>query len=403
MAEIVLEHITKRYPDGALAVDNIDLAIKDGEFVILVGPSGCGKSTTLNMIAGLEDITEGELKIGGVVVNNKAPKDRDIAMVFQSYALYPHMTVRQNMAFALTLAHTPENVIKQKVDEAARILDLTEHLDRKPANLSGGQRQRVAMGRAIVRDPVAFLMDEPLSNLDAKLRVQTRTQVSRLQKRLGTTMVYVTHDQTEAMTLGDRVAVMRAGKIQQVGPPQVLYDHPDNLFVAGFMGSPSMNFMTATVEEGVLRSQLGDLPLPDEIRRALEGSNGARDVIAGVRPENFEDAGIVDSTLRQYGVTFNASIDVVESLGSDIYAYFTPAGRDESRDVGPGHAELDELAADSGISATGGGGDQITARLDAATKIREGDTAELWVDARKVHVFDAESGKSLTPAPPAAA
>jgi multiple sugar transport system ATP-binding protein len=301
------------------------------------------------------------------------------------------------------LAHTPDNVIKEKVDEAARILDLTEHLDRKPANLSGGQRQRVAMGRAIVRDPVAFLMDEPLSNLDAKLRVQTRTQVSRLQKRLGTTMVYVTHDQTEAMTLGDRVAVMRAGKIQQFGAPQVLYDHPDNLFVAGFMGSPSMNFMTATVEEGVLRSQLGDLPLPDEIRRALEGSKGSRDVIAGVRPENFEDAAIIDSTLRQYGVTFNASIDVVESLGSDIFAYFTPAGRDDSRDAGPGHAELQELAADSGVSATGGGNDQITARLDAATKIREGDTAELWVDARKVHVFDAESGKSLTPAPPEAA
>ena len=238
MAEIVLDEITKRFPDGALAVDKVSLDIADGEFVILVGPSGCGKSTTLNMIAGLEDISEGELRIGGQVVNNKAPKDRDIAMVFQSYALYPHMTVRENMAFALKLAKTPQSVIDQKVNEAARVLELEPHLDRKPANLSGGQRQRVAMGRAIVRDPSAFLMDEPLSNLDAKLRVQMRTQVSRLQRRLGTTTVYVTHDQTEAMTLGDRVAVMRGGRLQQVGPPQELYERPANLFVAGFIGSP---------------------------------------------------------------------------------------------------------------------------------------------------------------------
>ncbi len=220
MAEIVLDNVTKRYPDGALAVDKINLDIADGEFVILVGPSGCGKSTTLNMIAGLEDITEGELRIGGKVVNNMTPKDRDIAMVFQSYALYPHMTVRDNMGFALKLAKTPQNVINEKVEEAARILDLTQHLDRKPANLSGGQRQRVAMGRAIVRDPSAFLMDEPLSNLDAKLRVQMRTEVSRIQRRLGTTMVYVTHDQVEAMTLGDRVAVMRNGMLQQVASPR---------------------------------------------------------------------------------------------------------------------------------------------------------------------------------------
>ncbi|HEX3908175.1 MAG TPA: ABC transporter ATP-binding protein [Mycobacteriales bacterium] len=398
MADIVLDHITKRYPDGALAVDDISMEINDGEFVILVGPSGCGKSTTLNMIAGLEDITEGELRIGGVVVNNKAPKDRDIAMVFQSYALYPHMTVRQNMAFALELAHTPDNVIKEKVDEAARILDLTQHLDRKPANLSGGQRQRVAMGRAIVRDPAAFLMDEPLSNLDAKLRVQTRTEVSRLQKRLGTTMVYVTHDQTEAMTLGDRVAVMRAGKIQQYDSPQTLYERPDNLFVAGFMGSPSMNFMSATVEEGKVRSKLGDIPLSDELRRSLEAAKADRGVILGVRPENFEDAGLVDATIRQYGVTFNATVDVVESMGSDVFAYFTPTGQDPERDAGPGHAELEELAADSGATDTGGANDQVTARLDAATKIHEGDTAELWVDSRKIHVFDSESGKSFNPA-----
>jgi multiple sugar transport system ATP-binding protein len=398
VADIVLDKITKRYPDGALAVDSIDLDIADGEFVILVGPSGCGKSTTLNMIAGLEDITEGELRIGGTVVNNKAPKDRDIAMVFQSYALYPHMTVRQNMAFALELAKTPPDVIKSKVEEAARILDLTQHLDRRPANLSGGQRQRVAMGRAIVRDPAAFLMDEPLSNLDAKLRVQTRTEVSRLQRRLGTTMVYVTHDQTEAMTLGDRVAVMRAGKIQQVGPPQYLYNHPDNLFVAGFMGSPAMNFMSATAEEGMLRSKLGDIPMSDELRRAMESAGAGRAVIAGIRPEHFEDAGLVDSSIRQYGVTFNATIDVVESMGSDVFAYFTPADHDTSQ-AGPAHAELAELAADSGANDTGGTGDQMTARFDPATKVREGDTAEMWVDAREIHVFDAETGKNLSPAP----
>src|SRR5216117_69081 len=250
MAEIELEHITKRFPDGSLAVNDFNLNIADGEFVILVGPSGCGKSTTLNMIAGMEDITSGELRIGGQVVNNKTPKDRDIAMVFQSYALYPHMTVRENMGFALKLAKTPQATIMEKVDEAARILDLTQFLDRRPANLSGGQRQRVAMGRAIVRDPAAFLMDEPLSNLDAKLRVQTRTEVSRLQRRLGTTMVYVTHDQVEALTLGDRVAVMRAGVIQQVDRPQQLYDNPRNLFVAGFIGSPAMNFLAGRVENG---------------------------------------------------------------------------------------------------------------------------------------------------------
>lgn len=253
MAEIVLDGITKRYPDGALAVHDFNLTIADGEFVILVGPSGCGKSTTLNMIAGLEDITEGTLRIDGRVVNDRAPKDRDIAMVFQSYALYPHMNVRDNMGFALRLAKTDKAVVNAKVEEAARILDLTQHLDRKPANLSGGQRQRVAMGRAIVRDPKAFLMDEPLSNLDAKLRVQMRTQIAALQRRLGTTTVYVTHDQVEAMTLGDRVVVMRGGVVQQVGTPQDLYDGPVNLFVAGFIGSPGMNLLAATLEQGRLR------------------------------------------------------------------------------------------------------------------------------------------------------
>src|SRR5919108_457138 len=257
MAEIVLDKLTKRYPDGALAVSDVDIEIADGEFIILVGPSGCGKSTMLNMIAGLEDISSGELRIDGVRVNEKAPKDRDIAMVFQSYALYPHMTVRENMGFPLKLAKVDKAEINRKVEEVAKILDLTHHLDRKPANMSGGQRQRVAMGRAIVRSPKAFLMDEPLSNLDAKLRVQMRTSVSKLQKRLGTTTVYVTHDQTEAMTLGDRVVVMRGGVVQQIGAPQHLYEHPANLFVAGFIGSPAMNFLPAELAEGAIRSALG--------------------------------------------------------------------------------------------------------------------------------------------------
>ena len=391
MADIVLDKVTKRFPDGALVVDSVSLEIADGEFVILVGPSGCGKSTTLNMIAGLEDITEGELRIGGKVVNDKAPKDRDIAMVFQSYALYPHMTVRGNMAFALKLAKTPQETIDQKVNDAARVLDLTQHLDRKPANLSGGQRQRVAMGRAIVRDPSVFLMDEPLSNLDAKLRVQMRTEVSRLQKRLATTTVYVTHDQTEAMTLGDRVAVMRGGVLQQVGPPQDLYNAPKNLFVAGFIGSPAMNFLPATLEDGKLRTRLGDIEPIDELRRTLEARrNGSRDMILGIRPENFEDAALVGDDVRPHGITFPATIDVVESMGSDVYAYFTLEG-------GPAQSqELEELAHDSGRADTGSDSDQIVARLEAATGIREGHEAQLWADSRTIHVFDPSSGQNLS-------
>src|ERR687896_2122439 len=263
MAEITMDGLTKRYPDGFEAVKGMDLDIQDGEFIILVGPSGCGKSTALRMIAGLEDITEGELRIGGEVVNERAPKDRDVAMVFQNYALYPHMSVRDNMGFALKLRGLPKEEINSKVEEAARILDLQQHLDRKPSQLSGGQRQRVAMGRAIVRDPKAFLMDEPLSNLDAKLRVQMRTQVARIQNQLGTTMLYVTHDQTEAMTLGDRVAVMRAGIIQQVDSPKVLYEDPVNLFVAGFIGSPAMNFMAAEVSGGKVRLPFGEANVPE--------------------------------------------------------------------------------------------------------------------------------------------
>ncbi len=391
MSEIVLDHITKRYPDGALAVSDFNLAIKDGEFVILVGPSGCGKSTTLNMIAGLEDISDGELRIGGKVVNNAAPKDRDIAMVFQSYALYPHMTVRENMGFALKLAKAPKDVINAKVMEAAEILDLTQHLDRKPANLSGGQRQRVAMGRAIVRDPAAFLMDEPLSNLDAKLRVQMRTQVSRIQRRLGTTMVYVTHDQTEALTLGDRIAVMRSGLLQQVGSPQDLYERPINLFVAGFIGSPAMNFLSGTLEEGKLRTSLGDFPLSDQLRREAESVKAGRQVIVGIRPENFEDATLVSPDLRDKGITFRTTIDVVESLGSDVFVYFT-----RGRETGVTATELEELARDSGRSETGGSGDSVVARLDAASRVREGGEAELWADARALHVFDPSTGRNLS-------
>src|SRR2546421_950769 len=321
MAEIKLEHVTKRYPDGYEAVKDMSLDIQDGEFVILVGPSGCGKSTALRMIAGLEDISEGDLYIGDEVVNDRAPRDRDIAMVFQNYALYPHMTVRDNMGFALKLKHVDKEEINRKVEEAARILDLEQHLDRKPANLSGGQRQRVAMGRAIVRDPQAFLMDEPLSNLDAKLRVQTRAEVARIQQRTGTTTVYVTHDQTEAMTLGDRVAVMRTGVLQQVGSPLELYNNPKNLFVAGFIGSPAMNFMPATVEGDSVRLPMVDLRLPPELHGALQGREGAT-LIAGVRPENFEDAALVGEA-RSRGATFRARIDVLESLGAELYAHFS--------------------------------------------------------------------------------
>jgi len=324
-------------------------------------------------------------------VNGRAPKDRDIAMVFQSYALYPHMTVRENMGFALKLAKTPQNVIDEKVNEAARVLDLTAHLDRKPANLSGGQRQRVAMGRAIVRNPSAFLMDEPLSNLDAKLRVQMRTEVSRIQRRLGTTTVYVTHDQTEAMTLGDRVAVMRSGVLQQIGSPQDLYDNPDNLFVAGFIGSPAMNFFPATLEEGSLNSPFGAIPLTPQLGQTLTRANAGREVILGLRPENFEDASLVGPQESGYGITFRTTIDVVESMGSDVYAYFAQ-GRDNTLNVD----QLTELAQDSGRADTGGSGDTVTARLDSATQVREGQEAELWVDTRAMHVFDPQTGRNYT-------
>src|SRR5215216_2937545 len=321
MAEILLKDITKRYPDGTEAVKQVSLEIGDGEFIILVGPSGCGKSTALRMIAGLEDISDGDLLIGGERVNDLSPRDRDIAMVFQNYALYPHMTVRDNMGFALKLAKDEPAEINKRVEEAARILDLQDHLDRKPANLSGGQRQRVAMGRAIVRSPKAFLMDEPLSNLDAKLRVQMRTEVARIQQRLETTTIYVTHDQTEAMTLGDRVAVMRGGIIQQVAPPKELYEQPANLFVAGFIGSPSMNFVPAHLEGDTIKLPFGDAEIPGWIKTRMQGkeAQGKREVIAGVRPEHFEDAQVEPD---RPGLRFRAPVAVVESMGSELYAYF---------------------------------------------------------------------------------
>jgi multiple sugar transport system ATP-binding protein len=389
VADIVLDHVTKRFADGTTAVDDANLHIADGEFVILVGPSGCGKSTCLNMMAGLEDVTEGEIRIGGRVVNQLAPKDRDIAMVFQSYALYPHMTVRENMAFGLKLAHLDRAEIGRKVDRAAELLELNGLLDRRPANLSGGQRQRVAMGRAIVRSPQAFLMDEPLSNLDAKLRVQMRTTVARLQNQLGTTTVYVTHDQTEAMTLGDRVAVMRAGVIQQVGTPEELYERPRNLFVAGFIGSPAMNFLPGTLEDGHLHTALGDVALPTEVQAKVQRAGGGPDLILGIRPEHFEDAALVNGR-RAEGLTFSAVVDVLESLGADKYAYFRLRGPRATAQ------ELEELAADAGANDAPGGTDQVVARLDPASRAREGQRLQLWFDPGKLHLFNPGNGAHLT-------
>ena len=389
MASVTFDKATRLYPGSTRpAVDQIDLEVADGEFLVLVGPSGCGKSTSLRMLAGLEDVNAGRILIGDRDVTQMPPKDRDVAMVFQNYALYPHMTVRENMGFALKLAGADKEEIAGKVEEAARILDLEQHLDRRPANLSGGQRQRVAMGRAIVRDPKAFLMDEPLSNLDAKLRVQMRTEVAKLQSRLETTTVYVTHDQVEAMTLGDRVAVMRAGVLQQVGAPSELYDDPKNLFVAGFIGSPAMNFMPAEIEGGRVRLPIGEAELGEEAR----GHEGK--VIAGLRPESFEDAAMIDDELkRRRGVEIEAEIDLVESLGSDLYAYF------HVESEGVESEQLADLAEES-IGETGAaslreGEEQIVARLDPASGIKRRERARLWADTSKLHLFDPESGESL--------
>lgn len=368
MAEIVLDHVCKRYASGAVAVADLSLTIADGEFIILVGPSGCGKSTTLNMIAGLEDISSGELRIGGERVNEKAPKDRDIAMVFQSYALYPHMTVRQNIAFPLTLAKLPKAQIAAKVDETAQILDLAELLDRKPAQLSGGQRQRVAMGRAIVRHPKAFLMDEPLSNLDAKLRVQMRAEIARLQAKLGTTTVYVTHDQTEAMTLGDRVVVMKDGVAQQIGTPDDLYNRPANLFVAGFIGSPAMNFFPATLTDGGVRLPFAEVELSAGARALLQQHPAPETVIAGIRPESFEDAAVLDSDGRP---VFGVDAELVESLGADKYVHFQAASET-----------------------------LFVARVSADSTATTGSRVRLALDPAKLTLFDAQTGANLS-IPPA--
>jgi multiple sugar transport system ATP-binding protein len=389
VAKIILDDVTKRFSDGTVAVNDFELEIGDGEFVILVGPSGCGKSTTLNMIAGLEDITEGELRIDGARMNERAPRERDIAMVFQTYALYPHMTVRENIAFPLKLARMDRATIDQRVEHAAELLDLTQHLNRKPANLSGGQRQRVAMGRAIVRSPKAFLMDEPLSNLDAKLRMQMRTTISRLQKNLGTTTVYVTHDQTEAMTLGDRIVLMRSGLIQQVGPPEELYEHPRNLFVAGFIGAPPMNFLPAELSDGAIASPVGTIPLGPRLRRALTDREVAGEVVVGIRPEAFEDSSLAPAP--DHAVTFSGTVDILEFLGAEKLAYFTL----DSNAVDSEH--LAEIARDSDAEDLSGGA-QLVALLDPRSTVREGQQVTIWFDPDAVHLFEPKSGTALTEA-----
>ncbi|MDI3331293.1 MAG: sn-glycerol-3-phosphate ABC transporter ATP-binding protein UgpC [Micrococcus sp.] len=393
MASITLNNIVKTYDDGFSAVNNVSMDIADGEFVILVGPSGCGKSTLLRMIVGLEDITSGELLIDGERMNEAAPKDRNLAMVFQNYALYPHLTVYENIAFPLRLAKDGNGgkaggSVDEKVQHAARMLELTEHLDRKPANLSGGQRQRVAMGRAIVRDADAFLFDEPLSNLDAKLRGQMRSEIAQLQRRLGVTSVYVTHDQTEAMTLGDRVAVLKKGVLQQVASPRELYEQPVNLFVAGFIGSPSMNFLPATLKEGaggsVLSSPIGDIPVPAE-RAAKAQGKGL--VLIGLRPEFFEDAALVDEAKMSKGSVFTAELSHLEWLGHEQYGYieFEP-------DEKTGRL-LSDLAADMDAEELR---PQVVTTLSAESRVRPGQPVELWVDTSRIHIFDPESGENLT-------
>jgi multiple sugar transport system ATP-binding protein len=385
MAAIEMKNIVKQYGDGFPAVNDVSIDVADGEFMILVGPSGCGKSTLLRMIVGLEDITSGDMVIGGERVNEKAPRDRNLSMVFQNYALYPHLTVYENIAFPLRLSKQfSEEEIDRKVREASSTLELDEHLERKPSNLSGGQRQRVAMGRAIVRDANAFLFDEPLSNLDAKLRGQMRTEISRLQRRLGVTTVYVTHDQTEAMTLGDRVAVLKRGILQQLATPRELYDQPVNLFVAGFIGSPPMNFLPATLEGNQMKVPFGTFTIPEE---KAEKAAGKDLLIAGVRPEHFEDASVLDSDRRDKGSTFGATIDVTEWLGNEQYAYIPFEAPPEVQEQ---LAQL-ERETDGETLHT-----QLVVSLDSASRVRAGEEAELWVDGRRVHLFDPSTLENLT-------
>ena len=383
MADIRLNNIVKKYADGFQAVNDVSLEIEDGEFMILVGPSGCGKSTLLRMIVGLEDITSGDMLIDGQRVNDLAPRSRNLAMVFQNYALYPHLTVYENIAFPLRLSKTDDATVKEKVQRAAETLELTEHLQRKPSQLSGGQRQRVAMGRAIVRDAKAFLFDEPLSNLDAKLRGQMRTEISRLQKKLGTTTVYVTHDQTEAMTLGDRVAVLRHGVLQQCATPRELYEKPDNLFVAGFIGAPPMNFLPASIQGNEVQLPFCTVPAPEGVDLA---PYDGQVLVAGIRPEYFDDAAFVDERKGAAGRTFTANVDVTEWLGNEQYAYVP---YESSPEVS---GKLNELAEDLDMEAMR---PQLIVSLDPASRIREGESAELWLDPSRMHLFDPKSGDRL--------
>jgi multiple sugar transport system ATP-binding protein len=383
MATVDMDQINKVYPNGFHAVKDLSLDIADGEFMVLVGPSGCGKTTALRMVAGLEDISSGVLRIGGREVNNVTPKDRDIAMVFQNYALYPHMTVAENIGFALKLRKVPKDKLRAQVNDTAEILGLTEWLDRKPGQLSGGQRQRVAMGRAIVREPSVFLMDEPLSNLDAKLRVQMRAEVSRIQRRIGVATIYVTHDQIEAMTMGDRVAVMRAGVLQQCDRPQVLYDRPDNIFVAAFIGSPAMNLYEATVGDGGKSVKLGsqELDLPAAVTEAHPGlgSYAGRNVVVGLRPEHLPAAG-TGST----GPILTGDVDLVEALGSELVVHFTI---DAKRVVAEGaHADDAEAAAISG---------EGVARVDPRTPVKAGDRLGFAIETDGIQFFDPDSGAAI--------
>src|SRR3954452_6334500 len=391
MAAIEMKNIVKKYGDGFPAVNDVSIDVADGEFMILVGPSGCGKSTLLRMIVGLEDITSGDMIIGGKRVNDLAPRDRNLAMVFQNYALYPHLTVYENIAFPLRLAGASNEEVDKKVRDASKTLELDEHLERKPGNLSGGQRQRVSMGRAIVRDAEAFLFDEPLSNLDAKLRGQMRTEIARLQRRLGITTVYVTHDQTEAMTLGDRVAVLKRGILQQLATPRELYTNPVNLFVAGFIGSPPMNFLPATVEGNQVKLPFGTVTIPEAKAKNAQGKGL---MIAGIRPEHFEDAAVMESgKASASGSTFKTKVDVVEWLGNQAYAYSPFEAPEEVQ------RQLLELERDLDGEALH---TQLVISLDSASRIKEGDEATIWVDASKIHLFDPTTNENLTVDPSAA-
>jgi multiple sugar transport system ATP-binding protein len=398
VAGVTFQGVSKIYPDGTRAVNDFNLGIEDGEFMVLVGPSGCGKTTALRMVAGLEDISEGVVRIGERVVNHVPSRDRDIAMVFQSYALYPHLSVYDNIAFGLKLQKLPKSQIDERVNDAARILGLEGHLKRKPRALSGGQRQRVAMGRAIVRQPSAFLMDEPLSNLDAKLRVQMRAEIAKLQDDLGTTTVYVTHDQVEAMTMGDRVAVMRKGELQQVAAPQELYDRPDNLFVAGFIGSPAMNMVEASLErrDGGLAASLGNqkIGLGDEtlsVRPALRSYEG-KSVILGIRPEDLEDAALESDTPADRRL--RGDVELREALGSEIMVHFRTDAKqavtDETREL-----QKDVGAPDTPAAVADSSGSTLVGRFGARSAVREGETVEVAVDTRALHFFDPETGLGI--------